>query len=71
VRVGLGVWSFFARRPRLYGFATEIAARVLTFFGRARGRFGWLPFAGGWTRHREFPSPQGGTFQAQWKNRPR
>ena len=71
VRAGLGVWGFFAKRPRLYGLATEIAARVLTLFGRARGRFGWLPLAGGWTRHREFPSPQGRTFQAQWKNRPR
>jgi L-lactate dehydrogenase complex protein LldF len=69
VRAGLGLWAFFAKRPRLYGFATEVAARVLTFFGRSRGRFGWLPFAGGWTKHREFPSPQGKTFQAQWKAR--
>ena len=69
VRAGLGFWAFFAKRPRLYGVATEIAARVLTFFGRSRGRFGWLPLAGGWTKHREFPSPQGKTFQAQWKSR--
>jgi L-lactate dehydrogenase complex protein LldF len=71
VRTGLSFWSFFAKRPRLYGFATEIAARVLTLFGRSRGRFGWLPLAGGWTKYREFPSPQGRTFQSQWKNRNR
>ena len=34
---------------------------------RRKGRFGWLPFAGGWTRHREFPAPEGATFQSQWK----
>jgi len=71
VRAGLRFWSFFARRPRLYSFVTEIAARALTFFGHSRGRFGWLPLAGGWTKHREFPSPQGRTFQSQWKNRTR
>ena len=69
VRTGLAVWSFFAKRPRLYGFATAIAARLLALAGHARGRFSWLPFASGWTRHRDFPTPQGGTFQAQWKRR--
>jgi L-lactate dehydrogenase complex protein LldF len=71
VRSGLALWSFFAKRPRLYGIATGMAARVLTLFGRSRGRFSWLPFAGGWTKYREFPSPQGATFQSQWRNRRR
>src|SRR6267154_3537845 len=66
VRAGLAFWGFFARRPRLYGIATAMAARLLARAGRARGRFSWLPFASGWTRHRDFPAPQGGTFQAQW-----
>jgi L-lactate dehydrogenase complex protein LldF len=26
----------------------------------------WLPFAGGWTRHRDFPVPDRQTFQVQW-----
>ncbi|HKC32229.1 MAG TPA: LutB/LldF family L-lactate oxidation iron-sulfur protein, partial [Xanthobacteraceae bacterium] len=69
VRAGLGVWAFFARRPRLYGLATALAARLLALFGRRHGRFRWLPFASGWTRHRDFPSPEGATFQAQWKAR--
>jgi L-lactate dehydrogenase complex protein LldF len=69
VRAGLGVWAFFARRPRLYGLATAVAARLLALAGRRHGRFGWLPFASGWTRHRDFPAPEGATFQAQWKAR--
>jgi L-lactate dehydrogenase complex protein LldF len=68
-RAGLGVWAFFARRPRLYGLATGLFARTLSLVGRHNGRFGWLPFAGGWTRHREFPAPQGATFRTQWKTR--
>jgi len=69
VRAGLGLWAFFARRPRLYGLATALAARLLALFGRRNGRFRWLPLASGWTRHRDFPAPQGATFQAQWKAR--
>jgi L-lactate dehydrogenase complex protein LldF len=69
VRAGLGLWAFFARRPRLYGLATALAARLLALFGRRHGRFRWLPLASGWTRHRDFPAPEGATFQAQWKAR--
>ena len=67
VRGGLAFWAFFAKRPRLYGLATSLLARLLALIGRRKGRFGWLPLASGWTRHREFPAPQGGTFQVQWK----
>ena len=66
VRAGLAFWGFFAKRPRLYGIATAMAAWLLARAGRTRGRFSWLPFASGWTCHRDFPAPQGGTFQAQW-----
>jgi len=71
VRSGLAFWAFFAKRPRLYGFATAIAARALALFGSRSGRFGWLPFAAAWTRDRDFPAPQGATFQSQWKRRKR
>jgi len=67
VRSGLAVWAFFAKRPRLYGLATAIAAFVLGWAGRRRGRFAWLPLARGWTRDRDFPAPAGSTFQAQWR----
>jgi L-lactate dehydrogenase complex protein LldF len=69
IRSGLAFWAFFATRPRLYGFVTTIAARLLALVGAARGRFSWLPLASGWTRYRDFPAPQGATFQALWQRR--
>jgi len=69
VRFGLNVWALFARRPRIYRWATQIAMRALAFFGGNRGRMHWLPLAGGWTRHRDFPIPERETFQLQWKRR--
>jgi L-lactate dehydrogenase complex protein LldF len=69
VRYGIGFWAFFAKRPALYRLSTDIAMRALHLFGRARGRFASLPFAGGWTRYRDFPAPQGATFQSRWRAR--
>ena len=69
VRYGLGVWAFFAKRPRLYQLATSLAMRVLSNRGFGRGRFRALPLAGGWTKYRDFPAPQGRTFQAMWAER--
>ncbi len=68
-RYGIGVWAFFAKRPRLYRFATGFAMRVLGNLGIGRGRFRSLPLAGGWTRHRDFPAPEGKTFQQLWAER--
>ena len=69
VRSGLKAWAFFARHPRLYHLATGLAVRVLGAFGRKSGRFGNLPFASGWTSHRDFPAPQRKTFHAMWRQR--
>ncbi|QFU15673.1 LutB/LldF family L-lactate oxidation iron-sulfur protein [Microvirga thermotolerans] len=66
-RSGLAFWGFFARRPALYRFATRAAMAALGVAGRRKGRFAWLPFARGWTKYRDFPTPQGGTFQARWR----
>ena len=71
VRYGLGFWAFFARRPALYRLATDLAMRALHLFGRSRGRFVSLPLAGGWTRYRDLPAPQGATFQARWRAKKR
>jgi L-lactate dehydrogenase complex protein LldF len=68
-RYGLGVWAFFAKRPRLYQFASGIAMRVLGNLGARKGRFRRLPLAGGWTRHRDLPAPAGQTFQEMWAER--
>jgi L-lactate dehydrogenase complex protein LldF len=69
VRTGLRFWGFFARRPRLYRLATGVVLRVLARFGGQRGRMHWLPLAGGWTRHRDFPVPERNSFQKQWKQK--
>ncbi len=62
----LGAWAFFARRPRLYHLATRFAVATLSALGRPRGAFKRLPLAGGWTARRDFPAPQGRTFQQLW-----
>jgi len=66
-RWGLGVWEFVATRPRLYRAAVNIAMPLLAFFAGRRGRFRALPFAGGWTGHRDLPAPEGRTFQQLWR----
>jgi L-lactate dehydrogenase complex protein LldF len=68
-RSALGLWAFFAKRPALYRFATDLMTRALRLAGGARGRFSWLPFAGGWTRYRDLAAPQGATFQSRWRAR--
>jgi L-lactate dehydrogenase complex protein LldF len=68
VRYGLSFWGFFARRPALYRLATSVAMKALAWWGKGKGRFASLPLASGWTKHRDFPVPQGGTFQDAWKS---
>ena len=68
-RFGIGLWAFFAKRPRPYGLAAGLAARLLGALAGARGRFRWLPLAGGWTRGRDFPAPEGRSFQSLWRAR--
>lgn len=65
-RAGLAAWAYLARRPKLYHLAMRFAAAGLGAIGRRRGHLKWLPLAGGWTRHRDLPAPQGRTFQQLW-----
>jgi len=67
VRWGIGLWAQLARRPALYRFVTGAAIRLLSVFGRRRGRFASLPLAGGWTSVRDLPAPQGETFFSAWR----
>ncbi len=69
VRAALRLWAYFVKRPRLYRMATRAGMAVLGALGRRRGRFRWLPFAGGWTDARDLPAPQGQTFHAALKAR--
>jgi L-lactate dehydrogenase complex protein LldF len=70
-RAGLGVWAWFAKRPGLYRVASRLGMGVLGALGQHRGRFRSLPLAGGWTRGRDFPAPQGRSFQDLWAERQR
>ena len=66
-RAGLRAWSLSARRPWLYRIGADIAVAALAALGRARGRFRWLPLAGGWTKLRDLPAPEeGGTFISRY-----
>ena len=68
VRSSLAGWAFLARRPTLYQALTRVSSGLLGRLGR-RGSFASLPLAGGWTRHRDMPAPEGPTFQALWSKR--
>jgi L-lactate dehydrogenase complex protein LldF len=70
-RITLSLWAWVARRPRLYQMVTGLAMSVMARLGKSRGVFRYMPLAGGWTRERDLPAPQGSTFQAQWRRRQR
>ena len=65
-RRNLKLWAWFAKRPGLYRMAGKAAVMGMRILGMGRGRLSWLPMAGGWTRHRDLPTPQGGSFVSQW-----
>ena len=68
-RYGLKAWAFFAKRPKLYRLAASFGMPLLSLFGGSSRRFHALPFAGGWTRHRDLPAPEGRTFLQAWAQR--
>src|SRR5882724_6224702 len=70
-RTGLSLWAWIARRPALYHALVEIAGRALGWAGRPHGRFRSLPLAGGWTRVRDMPTPEGRSFHSLWAERQR
>ncbi len=66
VRLGLRLWAYLAKRPRLYRIASRTGAALLGRLGKKRGRFRRLPLASGWTDSRDFPAPQGRSFVFAW-----
>ncbi len=69
MRWGIRAWAFFATRPALYRVVTRLAARGRKFWAMGTGRSRSVPLAGGWTKYRDFPAPEGRTFMAEWKTR--
>ena len=65
----LRLWAWLAKRPALYHRATRIGARLLRLTSGQKGLSRSLPFTQSWMKHRDFPAPEGGTFQAQWAKR--
>ena len=65
---GLALWAFAAKRPALYRQATKIIARLLKLMSR-KGAVRALPLMRGWFAVRDFPAPEGKTFQELWRER--
>lgn len=63
-RLLLKAWAFAAKRPRLYHALAGAAVPLLARSARGRGSFSRLPFGNAWTGTRDFPAPQGKTFQS-------
>ena len=68
-RTGLRLWAWLAQRPALYHAFAEIAGRTLGWIAGERGRFRFLPLAGGWTLVRDMPAPEGRSFHSLWAER--
>lgn len=66
-RLGLKMWAWLARRPMLYRLCLRPALALMRALGKKRGALKWFAFAGGWTKTRDLPAPQGGTFMGRYK----
>ncbi|TCS64877.1 LutB/LldF family L-lactate oxidation iron-sulfur protein [Varunaivibrio sulfuroxidans] len=74
--LALGVWAWLACRPRLYHRVFSGVVRGLFWLGRGcagavlkDGMVARLIGVGGWTQGRDFPLPQGRTFQTLWRKK--
>lgn len=68
-RLGLSFWAFWSLRPKLYHGVMKIKMPLLAWIGRRKGHFNSLPFVKGWTNSRDFPTPEGKTFQQRWREK--
>ncbi|HTO39718.1 MAG TPA: lactate utilization protein B [Rhizomicrobium sp.] len=66
---GLSLWAFAARHPALYRLGARVLARVLRVIGGRKRAIHSLPVLRGWFVARDFPAPQGKTFQEMWRAR--
>jgi len=68
-RLGLALWAWVAKRPRLYRTGARLAIAVLKLLAGKRGGFRSMPLAAGWTTARDLPAPEGGTFVEKWQRK--
>lgn len=67
----LKLWAMLATRPALYHAGTGLANIALRVLARGRGKISAVPLAGGWTRTRDLPQPEAGTFMQQYRKQKR
>jgi L-lactate dehydrogenase complex protein LldF len=70
-KLALRAWAFVAKRPALYRMVADLHGRALSLVAGKKRRFSNLPFARGWTEHRDLPAPAPKTFLSQWQERER
>ncbi len=68
VKWAMKTYGYLAKRPKLWSLLLKVQASVLYNFSGGKGRLSKLPlWVSAWTKHRDFPAPQGSSFQSQWK----
>ncbi|WP_051235604.1 LutB/LldF family L-lactate oxidation iron-sulfur protein [Marinimicrobium agarilyticum] len=58
-----------SRHPVLYRRLTHFSLKLVSMIRGRKSRFRTLPLMSGWSRHRDFPAPDNGSFQSQWQQR--
>ncbi|MCP5073831.1 MAG: lactate utilization protein [Rhodobacteraceae bacterium] len=67
----LSGWGWLAKRPKAYHLITGLGMFAMRIWSMNRGRIRRFPMAGSWTRTRDLPQPELGTFMQQYKQRKR
>lgn len=67
-RIGLRLHAWLVQRPKLYRRLTDIALSILYWVGRRNGVIRRLPFAAGWLKTRDFPTPSRQSFLSSRRN---
>ncbi|MDP5072260.1 MAG: 4Fe-4S binding protein, partial [Congregibacter sp.] len=66
-RLGMLLHTWLVQHPKLYHLFTRISVAVMYRLGRRSGVIHKLPFAGGWLKARDLPTPAATTFQEMHK----